>query len=87
MKIKKELIQREIAGDTLLIPVGNAVYQTNGVFILTELSAFIWNLLPQVETEEELLTAILENYEVDETTARNDLQEFLSQLKQFDIID
>ena len=30
MKIKKELIQREIAGDTVLVPVGKSVYDSNG---------------------------------------------------------
>ena len=34
MKIKKELIKRTIAGDTILVPVGKTVYESNGLFVL-----------------------------------------------------
>ena len=41
MKIKKELIKREIAGDTILVPVGKTVYDANGLFVLNELLGFV----------------------------------------------
>ena len=46
MIIKKELIKRDIAGEVFLVPVGKSMYDSNGLFILTELGAFIWELLP-----------------------------------------
>ena len=46
MIIKKELIKREIAGDTILVPVGSTVYDSNGLFVLNELASFIWDLIP-----------------------------------------
>ena len=54
MTIQKELVKREIAGDTILVPVGKTVYDSNGLFILNELAAFIWKLLPEAETEEQI---------------------------------
>ena len=54
MIIKKELIKREIAGDTILVPVGKTVYDSNGLFVLNELGAFIWEILPKMETEAEI---------------------------------
>ena len=59
MIIKKELIKREIAGDTILVPVGSAVYDSNGLFVLNELASFIWDLLPEAESEEDILNAVL----------------------------
>ena len=47
MEIKKELIKRDIAGDTVLVPVGKTVMENNGLFILNELGAFIWDMLPE----------------------------------------
>ena len=70
MKIKKDLIKRQIAGDTFLVPVGKTIYNNNGLFFLTEVGAFLWDRLPQAEGEEELLTAVLAEYDVDEATAR-----------------
>ena len=86
MVIKKELIKREIAGDTILVPVGSGVYDSNGLFALNELASFIWDLLPEADAEEDILKAILEEYEVSREQAQKDLREFLDKLKQLNII-
>ena len=86
MKIKKELIKREIAGDTILVPVGKTVYDSNGLFVLNELGGFIWDLLPNVEEETEICAAILEAYEVSPEEAARDVEDFLSKLKQMEIL-
>ena len=86
MIIKKELIKREIAGDTILVPVGKTIYDSNGLFVMNELGSFIWDLLPNVETEEEILKAVLAEYEVSQEEATKDIAEFMDKLKQLDII-
>ena len=86
MIIKKELIKREIAGDTILVPVVKTVLESNGLFMLNELGAFIWDLLPQVESESEILEAILAEYEISAETAAKDTAEFLASLREMDII-
>ena len=86
MIIKKELIKREIDEDTILVPVGKAVYDTNGLFMLNELGAFIWDLLPNVDTEEEICQAVLAEYDVTAETAQKDITEFLEQLRKMDIL-
>lgn len=86
MIVKKELLKREIGGESFLVPLGTTVYDSNGLFILTETGAFLWDLLPQVGGEEDLLRSMLEEYEVDESTARADVREFLDKLRELDII-
>lgn len=86
MKIKKELIKRDVAGDSILVPVGKTVYETNGLFVLNELGAFIWDLLPDASDEEEICRAVTENYEVSEEEVRKDVKEFLDKLKEMDIL-
>lgn len=86
MKIKKELMKREIAGESFLIPLGKTTYEANGLFVLTELGSFIWDLLPEAETEAQILEKILEDYEVDEATARKDLELFLDKLRNMEIL-
>ena len=86
MIIKKELIKREIAGDTILVPVGKTIYDSNGLFVMNELGSFIWDQLPNVETEEEILQAVLAEYEVSQEEAAKDIAEFMDKLKQLDII-
>lgn len=86
MIIKKELMKRQIAGETFLVPLGKTVYDSNGLFFLTEVGAFLWDLLPQAENEEQLLAAVLDAYEVDADTARADIAEFLNKLRQLEIL-
>lgn len=86
MKIKKELIKRDIAGDTILVPLGKTVYDSNGLFVLNELGAFLWDKLPQAENEGELLAAVLEEYEVSLEKAGADIREFLEKLRKLDIL-
>jgi hypothetical protein len=87
MKIKKELIKRENAGDTILVPVGKSVYDSNGLFVLNELAAFIWNILPEVDSESEIAEKILEEYEVNPEEAAEDTAKFLDKLREMGIID
>ena len=86
MLIKKELIKREIAGDTILVPVGKTVYESNGLFVLNELGAFIWDILPQAETAEDVCQAVLAEYEVSPEEAEKDVAEFLASLAKLGII-
>ena len=87
MKIKKELITREIAGDTILVPVGKTVYDSNGLFVLNDVAAFIWNLLPNVESESEIIEKILDEYEVSAEEAEVDTAAFMTKLREMNIID
>ena len=86
MNIKKELISREIAGERFLVPVGKTVYDFHGLFILTEVGGFIWDLLPEAEDSEQIVAAVLDSYDVDEVTARADVTAFLEKLTELDII-
>ena len=86
MEIKKELIKRDIAGDTVLVPVGHTVYEANGLFVLNEVGAFLWDLLPKAQNRQELLEAILAEYEVSEQEAGKDLDAFLAKLEEMGII-
>lgn len=86
MKIKKELIKREIAGETILVPIGKTVFDSNGLFALNEVGGFLWDLLPQAETEDALLEAVLAEYDVSAREAAKDIAEFLNKLRQMEII-
>ena len=86
MIIKKELLKRDVAGETILIPLGKTVYDSHGLFALNELGSFLWDLLPAAQSEEELVSAVLAEYEADEKTVRGDIGEFLDKLREMDII-
>ena len=86
MIIKKKLIKREIAGSIIMVPVGKTVYDSNGLFVLNELGAFIWEILPNMETEDEICEAILAEYDVSPEEAARDVKEFLQRLRTLGIL-
>ena len=86
MKLKQQLIRREIAGENVLIPVGEMAQNHAGLFVLNELGAFIWDVLPQAEDEDAVLHAVLAEYEVSAEEAKRDIHEFLAKLRQMDIL-
>ena len=87
MEIKKKLMKRQIAGETFLVPLGKSVYDNNGLFFLTDVGAFIWDQLPQAQCREDIVNAILEEYEVEPDQARQDVDAFCEKLKALEIID
>ena len=86
MIIKKELIKREIAGDTILVPVGKTVLDSNGLFVMNELAAFIWDQLPGADSEEAICEAVLAEYDVSAQEAAADIAEFLNKLREMEIL-
>ncbi len=80
MKIVKEFILRNIAGECVLVPTGETTQEFNGLITLTDTAKFIWENLENVDSFEELIKLMLEEYEIDEETAKNDAHAFISQL-------
>jgi hypothetical protein len=80
MKVQKEFVLREIAGDYVIIPTGKTVLTFNGLITVNEVGADLWKMLQSDVTFEDLVQGILKDYDVDEETAREDIQEFLDTL-------
>lgn len=80
MKLEKEFVLREIAGDYVIIPVGKTVIEFNGLITVNEVGVSIWNMLQNEITFDQIVQGILNEYEVEESVAREDIREFLDQL-------
>lgn len=76
--IKQGYVAREIAGEYVAVPVDPSC----GVHIvvLNSVSKFLWDELKTEKTFDELLDAMLKNYDVSKEEAETDLKDFLMQL-------
>ena len=86
MRINKEFVLREIAGDYILVPVGDTALEFNGLITLNEVGAFLWGKLQQDVELEQLVDAVLDEYDIDNETATHDAEEFVENLKKAGII-
>lgn len=80
MRVEKEFVLREIAGDYIIIPTGKTVLEFNGLVTVNEVGVSLWKMLQEEVTFEELVKGILEEYDVDEAVAREDIREFLDKI-------
>lgn len=87
MIIKKDIILRKIGEDIILVPVGNALKDHNGFFMLTDSASFLWSQLSECESVKELAQRLYDEYDVTEEQALADTQEFIDKLVELDIID
>lgn len=72
-----DFIIREIAGEMLLVPVGNAAKTFQGLAALNETGVFLWKLLQEKLTKEEICDRFAREYELTEEESRKDVEEFL----------
>ena len=87
MKLRYELVLRNVAGETILVPIGEAAKKYSGLFAVNELGAFLWERIPEAESEATLVNLVLEDYEVSREEAEQDVQEFLGKLREMGLLD
>lgn len=87
MKIKQGYILREVAGSHVVLPVGEATIDFNGMASLNETGAFLFEKMQEDITENSLVEALLEAYEIDEATAKKDVEIFVSKIREAGIIE
>lgn len=87
MKIQKEFVLREIAGDYVIIPTGKTTLTFNGLITVNEVGAALWEMLQSEKSLDDLVRGILDEYDVEESVAREDIQEFLDTLSKNGILD
>ena len=80
MRVDKEFVLREIAGDYIIIPTGKTVLEFNGLVTVNEVGVSLWKMLQNEVTFDDLVNGILEEYDVEEAVAREDIREFLDRI-------
>ena len=86
MNIRKQLVKRNIAGDVILVPVGDASLEIKGLLTLNETGELLWDALPEAVDEAALTAALRAEYDVDDATARRDVEDFLAKLRELQVI-
>ena len=88
MKIKEGFVVKEIAGQCVVIALGEASKIFNGIIKLNDTGRFIWDKLVEGADVPEIVEALLGEYEgVDRETAEKDVEKFIDVLKGADILE
>lgn len=77
MKIKEGFLLREVAGNTVVVPIGDEAVEFNGVITINETGKFIWELMQDGIEKEELLDKFMKEYNISEEEAKEDIKTFI----------
>ena len=87
MKLNENFVLREIAGNSVILPLGSASVDLNGMLKLNSSGVLLWNALENGCDLDGLADALMSEYEIDRDTAKNDAQAFIEKLKKFGCIE
>lgn len=82
MHIVPGFVVRQIAGETVAIPAGEAARALSGLLALNGSGRLLFERLQTEQTEDSLVQYLLEQYEIDALTAKADVAEFLGILRE-----
>ncbi len=88
MKIKSGFVIEAVGDSYLAIAVGERANEFAGLVRMNETGAFLWKLIEHENlSEEELLSRVLEEYDVDPELAKADIDSFEKQLRDGGILE
>ncbi len=75
---KDEIVVRKIADETILVPIRGKLADMQRIFSLNPVAEFIWTYLEQEISVEEILAMIIDEFDVEEKKAEEDLFELIN---------
>jgi hypothetical protein len=81
------IVARDIAGETILVPVRGRTADMQRIFSLNPTAAFIWRLLDGVRDTSQILDAVVERFAVGREEAASDLERILAEARDQDLVD
>ena len=87
MRIVPGFLVREIAGETIAIPSGEAAHRISGLIALNGTGKFLFDLLQADQTQENLVSALMDTFDVDFATAQTDVTAFLEMLQKHGFLE
>ena len=87
MKIKDGFVVRELAGQTIVVALGEASKTFNGMIKLNDTGRIIWDMLSEGKSKEEIADRFVAEYDVDRAIAERDIGAFIETLQGADILE
>ena len=87
MKIKEGFILRNVAGSYVVVPIGEATLDFNGMMNLNETGAFLFEKMIEGISRADLIKALTDEYDIDEETASVDVDAFIEKVEKEDLFE
>ena len=82
-----QFIKRKLGGQYVIVAVGEASKRFHGMISVNESGSLLWDRLEKECSLDDLVSAVTDTYEIDADTARADVLEFLTNLKEVSAVE
>jgi len=79
-------VTREIAGETIIVPIKGRVGDLDSIYTLNEVGTLIWQLIDGQKNINQIVQAVRETYDVESEEVTKDAVDFLSSLENAGLI-
>lgn len=80
MKLKDGFVLKNVAGNSVVFPIGEKTMDFNGMLALNETGVLIWKKLEAGADKTQLCDALCEAYNISSETALADVEAFIEKL-------
>ena len=87
MKVKEGFMLKEICGEYLIVPVGAQSIEFRSIIKLNETGVLLWELMQNDVSEHDLVDAIMEKYNAEETVVSADVSAFCQRLSEAGLLE
>ena len=87
MRFNHHYILKNLAGESILVYQNESEVNYSKVITLNEIGTLIVQDLMEDHTYEEIVNHILNEYEINEETAKKDCENFIEKLKSLGVVD
>ena len=80
-------VSREIAGETIVVPICSGVGDMEAVYTFNELGGQLWRLLNESRAAQDLVDWVIQHFNVNPDLAAADVHAFLDDLREIGLIE
>ncbi len=84
---KKEIISRDIAGETILVPIRSKLADMHEIFSLNPVAAFVWTQIDGQKNLARIIGEVFDRFDVERDQAEPDVKDFVDELLRRDLIE
>ena len=84
---REEIVCRDIAGETILVPIRGKLADMQQIFALNPVAEYIWRQMDGKRSVEDIRNCVMARFDVEQEQADSDIQEFIAELREAGLIE
>ena len=80
LKKSDNVVTKEVGDECIIVPMSDNIADMDSVFTLNDTGAFFWSLIDGQRTANQIIDAVIDEYDVDRDTVAKDFSAFIDEM-------